>query len=264
MSSKRICAIFLRQFYLFATGKFRILDIFYWPALDIFLWGVITVYLHRVGGAEFNFVSVILGTLIFWYFFTRVQYGIIVSFLEDVWSRNFINLFSSPLLVSEYVVGLMLSSIFKTSLSLIFMIIVALVLFSYNVFQFGLLLVPFMAVLFIFGTALGIVTTAIVLRYGPSSEFLAWSLPALFLPFSGVFYPVSALPPIVQPFAKILPSSYVFEGMRGAVLYGVFDLNGLMVAFFSSLLALTAAYWLILRSYQVVLRKGLFTRFMTE
>ena len=242
----------------------RIIDIFYWPTLDLFLWGVITVYLNKVGGSGFNFVSVILGALIFWYFFTRIQYGIIISFLEDVWTRNFINLFASPLSVSEYVAGLVLSSIFKTIISLSFMAFLAFLLFSYNVFQLGFLILPFAAVLFIFGIALGIVTTAIVLRFGPSSEFLAWSIPAALLPFSAVFYPLSALPRVVQPLAKILPSTYVFEGMRSVVIYGSFDLSRLLISAFLSLITLFAAHWFIVKTYKTVLKRGLFTRFMTD
>lgn len=265
MNSKRILAILIRQLYLIFGGKIvRLIDMFYWPTIDLLLWGLITVYLDRVGRTDFSFASVILGTFIFWYFFTRIQYGFNVSFLEDVWTRNFINLFSSPLTLHEYVVGLVLSAVFKTILSMSFMILLAAVLFSYNIFSFGFMIIPFVFVLSLFGIALGLVTTGVILRFGPSAEFLAWSLPALFLPFTGVFYPISYLPPVIQPFAKILPPSHVFEGMRNIVLNGAFDPSRLIISFLLTLLSFTLAYWFLLRSYRYVLRKGLFTKFMTE
>ena len=260
----RAYAILLRQFYLILHGKMRIMDIFYWPALDLVLWGFIAAYFGRAGGKDAAFTGTIVGALVFWYFFTRIQYGIIISFLEDVWTKNFINLFASPLSVGEYVTGLILASILRTAPAIVFMALLAFSLFSYNIFQFGFFIVPFAAVLFVFGSALGIMTTAIVLRFGPSSEFLAWSIPAFLLPFSGVFYPISALPELVRQFAEVLPSTYVFEGMRMVLFSGAFDWNGFWRALFFSVLVLIVAYLFIVKIYKVVLRRGLFTRFLTD
>lgn len=266
MNFKRIYAIFLRQMYLIFGGKriIRLIDIFYWPTIDLLLWGLLTIYLDKIGKAEFSFVSTILGTFIFWYFFTRIQYGFNVSFLEDVWTRNFINLFSSPLTLGEYVMGLIISAVFKTLLAMGFMVLLALLLFSYSIFSFGFLIIPFAFVLSLFGVVLGLITTGIILRFGPSAEFLAWSLPALLLPFTGVFYPLSSLPSLLQPLAGVLPSSHVFEGMRNIVLYGSFNWSRLIISFFLTVVSFVLAYWFLLRSYRYVLRKGLFTRFMTE
>lgn len=264
MNSRRVYTIFLRQFLLLKRSPWRIFALFYWTTMELVLWGVLTVYLHRVGGAEFSFITFFIGAIIFWNFLVRMQHGISISFLEDVWVRNFMNLFSSPLTVSEYVAGLMLTSIFTTFVSVLFMVILAWLLFAYNIFQFGLLLIPFIGILFMFGWALGVVTTAIILRLGPSSEILAWSIPALLLPLAGVFYPVSTLPDLLQPVAALLPPTHVFEGMRNVVIAGAFDSGRLLVSFFLSLAFFIAAYWFLLRSYRFVLRKGLFTRFMTE
>ena len=32
-----------------------------------------------------------------------------MAFFEDVWSRNFVNIFATPLLISEYLTGLVIS-----------------------------------------------------------------------------------------------------------------------------------------------------------
>src|SRR3989338_5238391 len=262
MNLTRAYAILLRQFYLILHGKMRIMDIFYWPALDLVLWGLIAAYFGRAGGADAAFTSTLVGALIFWYFFTRIQYGIIISFLEDVWTRNFMNLFASPLSVGEYVLGLIFSSVLRTVPAIVFMALLAFLLFSYNIFQFGIFIVPFAAVLFVFGTALGVMTTAIVLRFGPSSEFLAWSIPAFLLPFSGVFYPTSFLPGIVRPWVEVLPSTYVFEGMRTVLFSGTFDGSGFWWALLFSVVVFIAAYAFIVRIYKIVLSKGLFNRFI--
>lgn len=261
---KRIYAIFLRQVFIFKKSASHIVGLFYWSTVDLLLWGFITIYLSRIGTSNFAFVAVILGTIILWNFLTRVQHGISVSFLEDVWTRNFINLFSSPLTLHEYILGLVLTSIATSLISTFLMAGFAWFLFAYNIFQFGFLLLPFIAILFFLGWALGLLSVAIILRLGPSSEILAWSIPALLGPISGVFYPISALPNVIQTVAAFVPISHVFEGMRQVVLTGSFDAGRLFLAGILSLIFFLAAYWLLVRSYRRVLRLGLFTRFMVD
>lgn len=264
MSLNRSWTIFLRQFFLLKRSPYRIFTLFYWPVMELFLWGVLTIYISKVGGERFSFITVLIGAIIFFNFFIRIQHGITISFLEDVWVRNFINLFASPLTIAEYILGLLFTSVFQMTISIGFMIFLAWLLFAYNIFQFGLLLVPFVLILFIFGLALGILVTAIVLRLGPSSEILTWALPAIISPLSGVFYPVNILPEFVQLIARIFPSTYVFDGMRNAVISGTFNIQIFMLALAISFAWLALSYWFLLRVYRVVLEKGLFTRFMTD
>ncbi|TSD03553.1 MAG: hypothetical protein Greene071436_306 [Parcubacteria group bacterium Greene0714_36] len=243
-SLKRIFAIFWRQVLLLKGNPFRPLNLFYFSALELFLWGVLTLYLDRVSGSGFHFVSLVLGAVIMSSFMSRVVFGVSASFLEDVWTRNFINLFSSPLSLHEYILGFVAVSIVESSLSVGFMALLAWMLIAYNIFSFGLMLIPFAAILFIFGLAVGIVATAVVLRFGPSAEMVVWSIPPLLAPFSAVFYPLSALPSVV--------------------LTGSFETKELIIGFVLALCYCAIAYFLLHRSYQSVLRRGLFARFATE
>jgi len=52
-----------------------------------------------------------LGAVLLWDFFIRVMQGVTMAFFEDVWSRNFLNIFATPLSISEYIAGLVLSAI---------------------------------------------------------------------------------------------------------------------------------------------------------
>jgi len=87
------------------------------------------------------------------------------------------------------------------------------------------------------GWAIGIATTAVILRFGMGAEVLAWGLALIFQPISAVFYPVSTLPPSLQTLALFTPSAHVFEGMRQILSSGAFPWRSLMWAF-----ALNAAY----------------------
>src|SRR3954468_9200073 len=110
MSRQRIAAIVLRQFYLLRGSLARVLPLFAWVAVDMVLWGFITRYLNTVSSPGMNFVPVLLGAVLLWDFFTRVMQGVTMAFFEHVWSRNFLNIFSTPLSISEYLSGLILCS----------------------------------------------------------------------------------------------------------------------------------------------------------
>jgi len=214
ISSRRIAALLLRQFYLLRGSPARIVPLFSWVAIDIVLWGFITRYLNSVSQARFNFVPAMLGAVLLWDFMTRVMQGITTAFLEDVWSRNFLNLFASPLSVSEYLSGLVLSSIATSMVGLAVMVALATLAFGLSFFVYGAMLAAFLLVLFLFGIALGIFGSALVLRFGPAAEWFIWPIPAFISPLACVFYPLAVLPHWMQWLARLIPPSYVFEGMR--------------------------------------------------
>ena len=133
-----------------------------------------------------------------------------------------------------------------------------------NIFAVGILLIPSIAILFIFGVAIGIATTALVFKLGPPGEWFAWSIPFLFTPISAVFYPVSALPAWLQPVAAISPPAYVFEGMRGVLLNGTLDWTQVMLGIAVALVYLVIASLFLWRVYRSVLRTGSLARFSAE
>jgi len=102
VKGRPIAAIVLRQIYLLRGSPVRVFPMVTWVAIDIVLWGFITRYLNSVAGSGVNFVPTLLGGVLLWDFCTRIMQGVSTAFLEDVWSRNFLNLFASPLSISEY------------------------------------------------------------------------------------------------------------------------------------------------------------------
>ena len=264
MYPPRIAAIVLRQFYLVRGSLSRLLPMFAWVGVDIVLWGFITKYLNAVTSPGFNFVPTLLGAVLLWDFFARVMQGVTMAFFEDVWSRNFLNFFATPLSTTAYVSGLVLSSIATSSIGLVVMVVLSTGVFGLSFFTYGVMLVPFFLVLFLFGIAFGIVGISLVLRFGPASEWFVWPIPALLSPFAGVFYPIATLPRWMQYISHLLPPSYVFEGMRQVVL-GRTASPGLV--FFGACLAavyIVLASWLFARTYRYAVRTGLIARYSAE
>lgn len=98
MRINRIAGILLRQYYLLRGSPARILPLFAWVAIDIVLWGFISKYLNSFASAGFSFVPTLLGAVLLWDFMVRVMQGVTLAFLEDVWTRNFLNIFRDPAL----------------------------------------------------------------------------------------------------------------------------------------------------------------------
>jgi ABC-2 type transport system permease protein len=264
MNINRIVAIVLRQYYLMRGTPARVLPLFAWVAVDILLWGFITKYLGAITSPGHHFVPTLLGAVLLWDFFTRVMHGMTTAFFEDVWSRNFLNVFASPILLSEYLGGLVFTSVVTSIVGLAVMLILASTVFGLSLLAYGVMIVPFLLVLFLFGIALGIFAIAMVLRLGPASEWLVWPIPALLSPLAGVFYPLSTLPRWMQLLGRLLPASYVFEGMRSVVSNGVCSPAALLGGGALCVGYVLLAYGFFVFIFRHVVRTGMIARYGAE
>jgi ABC-2 type transport system permease protein len=264
MSLHRIGAIVLRYFYLVRGSLSRVFPLFAWVCVDMVLWGFITRYLNTLAPPGFNFVPVLLGAVLFWDFFGRVMQGVTMTFFEDMWSRNFLNLFATPLSISEYLAGLVLAGVATSSVSLAVMVALTTAAFGLPFFSYGVLIAPFLLILFLFGIALGIFASAVVLRLGPASEWFVWPIPGLLSPFAGVFYPISTLPAWMQPFSHLLPPSCVFEALRALVSGRPVPGTSLLWGVSLAALYVVLACWFFRRVYRGAVRNGLLARYSAE
>lgn len=264
MNARRVLALLRRQFDLMRSSPARVLPLFAWVAVDMVLWGFIARYVESIARATHPVLPGLLGAVLLWDFFARVMQGVTTTFFEDVWSRNFLNLFGSPLSSTEYAAGLVAASIATSSIGLLVMLVLATALFGLSFAAVGVLMVPFLLLLFGFGVALGLAGCALVLRYGPAAEWLIWPIPALLSPFVGVFYPLSTLPPWMQAVGWCLPPSHVFEGLRTLLAGGTFAAGELAVAMVLTGLHLLLAGWLLRRVFNYARRTGLLARYSAE
>jgi len=267
MSLSRVYAIFIRQLFLYKGNPTRLVSIFLWLIIDVVLWGFISKYLGSLGQDTFSFVTVIMGAIILWEFTSRIQQGIMMAFLEDIWTQNFINFFASPLKIREYLSGLVLTSICSGLAGFLVMIAIAGPVFGYNAFKTGLLLLPFMLILLVFGIAMGIFVSAVIFRLGPSAEWLGWPIPMVLSLFVGVFYPISTLPAGLRVVSAIIPPSYVFESIRGILTTGISPANlvsNLLVGTLLAAIYLLITCFFFVRMYRKNLVSGNIARFNAE
>ena len=218
MNIKRMYALSIRHLYLIKGSFPRILDLIYWPTIQIILWGFISKFFTMYSEYYTNTVGVILSCAILYDFLFRSSISFNMLFLEEIWSRNFTNLFVAPLKISEIITALTFTALVRTLIGIVPAILLMSPLFGVSLFNMGPALFLLFFSLYLFGTTLGILVTSGLLRFGPAFENTAWSSLFLLAPLGCVYYPMSILPDFLQYVAKALPLVYVFEEARSILI----------------------------------------------
>lgn len=256
MKAHRIQGVLLRYIYNFRRSYDTVTDAFYWPALDLLLWGLTSTYLQNNIASGINIVLLLVSGIVFWIIFWRAQYEVTVGFLFELWNKNLVNLFVTPLRFSEMVTAWIIMGILKSTASFSFAALLAFLLYKANVFTYGISMLPFLFILLLSGWWVGFLVTALLMRYGERMQTFAWSIPWLFAPFSAIYYPVSILPKWAQYICKALPMSYVFEGMREVVKTGTLDWNKIGIAMALNLFYLCLAIFFLWKGFKRTLNVG--------
>ena len=256
-SPRRIWAMVMRHVYVLRTSWPRIFELAYWPTLQMILWGFISQFLITNSSWVAQAFGVLIAAVILWDVLFRGQLGVSVSFLEEVWSRNLASLFVSPLRPYEMVISLMLMSLIRTLIGVVPAAFLAILLYRYSIFDLGLPLLAFFTNLLVMGWATGLMISALIMRFGLGAESLAWIAIFALAPVSGIYYPVSVLPQWLQHVSAVLPSSYVFEGMRGVMFDHVFRWDLFLASAGLNIVYLAAGAAIFLITFQAARRKGL-------
>ncbi len=231
MNFRVILGLVQRYSLLFLRNPVRGFELVFWPAMELLVWGFLTMFIQKQTTGDFAlFIRFLIGATIFWDVLFRAQMGVALSFLEDMWTRNLLNLFAAPIRLREYLAATACMGLLRVAVVVVVMSLMALGLYAFNLFELEWSLVPFFALLMVFGFSLGMISISLILRWGQAAESLAWAVPFMIQPFSAVFYSVDTLPKVMQHVAWCLPSTYVFEGMREVVKTGAMDWNSLWIA----------------------------------
>lgn len=236
-SPSRVWAMLLRYLYILRSSWPRTLELLYWPTLQMLIWGFMSQFLARNTSYVAQAFGVLLAAVMLWDLLFRSQLGLSISFLEEMWSRNLGQLFVTPLRPYEWVLSLLAMSVIRVTIGIVPAMLLAIPLYHYSIFDMGLALVAFVAVLMAMGWALGLAICGGILRHGMGAESLAWTVIFAIAPLSCVYYPLTTLPAWLRPIAWALPSTHVFEGMRAVLFEHVFRTD-----YFLSAVALDLVY----------------------
>jgi ABC-2 type transport system permease protein len=236
MSWNKIFALCLRHVYLIKGSFPRIIDLIYWPTIQIFLWGFISKFFTLSSTYYENTVGIILSAAILYDFLFRSSISYNMMFLEEIWSRNFTNLFIAPIKLCEIITALTFTAIFRTLIGLVPAALIAIPLFDVSIFKIGPSLLFLLIALYVFGVTLGLLVTSGLIRYGPSFENIAWASLFFLAPLGCIYYPLEILPEWLQIIAKLLPLVHIFEEMRNILIYDIVTYSQILKATLISVL----------------------------
>ena len=234
MNWNKIFGLSLRHIYLIKGSFPRILDLIYWPSIQIFLWGFISKFFTLNSTYYNDTVGIILTAAILYDFLFRSSISYNMMFLEEIWSRNFTNLFIAPIKLKEIICALTLTAIIRTLIGMVPAVLIAIPLFGVSIFKLGIPLLLLLVSLYIFGVTLGLLVTSGLIRFGPSFENIAWASLFFLAPLGCIYYPIEILPQWLQMIAKFLPLVHIFEEMRNILINNLINYNQLFIAFFIS------------------------------
>ncbi len=256
MNINRIYGLFLRHMFLIIGSVPRIIDLVYWPSIQIILWGFISKFFTLNSDYYSNTVGVILTAAILYDFLFRSSISYNIMFLEEIWSRNFTNLFITPIKKSEIIASLTLTAIIRTLIGLVPVSIFAIPLFGVSIYDLGLVLLVLLINLHIFGITLGVLVSSGLIRFGPAFENIAWATLFLLAPLGCIYYPIDILPNWLQLIAKSLPLVYIFEEVRNILINQTFIIINIFKASLITLLYFATSIVIFYIAFEQSRKKG--------
>ena len=247
----------LRHVYLYRGSWPRLAELAYWPLMQMLLWGFMSQFLVTNSSFIARAAGVLIAGVLLWDVMFRSNIGVAVCFLEEMWSRNLGQLFASPLRPWEWIASMCVVSLIRVLIGVAPAALLAIPLYHYSIFDLGLPLVAFFANLMIFGAAVGVAISGIVLRYGMGAESLAWIAIFIVAPITGIYYPIATLPDWLLPAAYALPSTYVFEGMRAVMIEGIVRFDYLVYALALNVAYMLAGIAIFLHIFRIARMRGL-------
>ena len=220
MNWYRIFALVQRNIMISYRGIDPLIDIFYWPLYDIVLWGFTATWFAFSSGQPISLIW--LTGLVLWQACLRASFDVSINLLTELWSRNVVNLFATPLEIKEWIVGAMVLGFLDALICIVYGSIVVALLYGVNIFAVGSIFVPALLLLILAGWAIGFFVAGFLIKAGQKVQKLAWVLGWFFVPFSALFYPLNSLPRWAVIVAKLFPMSYIYEGLRMYIAQGIY------------------------------------------
>jgi ABC-2 type transport system permease protein len=257
----RVRTVVRRHGYVLFRSPHRWFDIAFWPVFDVILFGSLGAFVAQQNDASQAATPYLLAGIMLFHVLFQSQIAVATGFMEETWTRNILNVMTTPLREIEYVLGLALMGLLKLAAAMVTVSIAALVFYRFGLGEIGWGLVPVIGVLLLCGWCTAMLVIGLLLRYGQSAEILAWATTFVLLALSGVFNPVESLPGAIQPIAKVLPTTYAFRAARDLLDGGPIPWHDLLLAAIGAFVLAGLAMLYVVRMLRVFRDRGYVTRY---
>ncbi|MCX5922687.1 MAG: ABC transporter permease [Candidatus Dependentiae bacterium] len=214
----RAWTVVLRYLYSHRNGMSSLFDYFYWPLIDMLIFGFVGTSLSTQQNS--TVVINLIAGLILWQVSFRTHLEVSRNLLQEIWDENLVNFFATPLTIAEWIVGLMMTGLLGTLITVPYGALLMKLIFNLNLFSIGISLLPLILLLVVSGWVLGFIASGFLIYWGQRIETIVWAIGWLPAPFCSVYYSVDILPHWMQIVSKCLPMTHAFEGMRYALTMG--------------------------------------------
>jgi ABC-2 type transport system permease protein len=261
VSWRRIRAIVVRHAFVLWRSPHRWFDVVVWPVVDTVLFGSLGVLVAREADAQTTAAAALLAGITLFHVVYQSEISVAVGFLEEIWSRQLLNLMVTPLREIEYVAGVALFGLVKLAIGMAVVCLTAWAAYAFAITDVGWGLLPIAGLLLLIGWTISLFVIGLVLRFGPGAEVLAWGIMFVVMPLSGIFYPVDALPGALQPVARVLPTTQLFDAARRLIDGEATPWGQIAVGALGTLITAAIGLWFLLRMLSVFRQRGYITRF---
>jgi ABC-2 type transport system permease protein len=261
LSRRRVATVVRRHIIVLWRSPQRWFDIAIWPLFDVILWGSLGAFVAQQDETSRATTPYLLAGIMLFHVLFQSQIAVATGFMEETWSRNLLNLMTTPLTEGEYAAGLALYAGLKTILAMAAVSLTAFAFFGFGLGEVGWALVPVVGVLLLVGWAVALFNIGLMLRFGQSAEIFTWGTNFLLLAVSGVFNPVSALPAVAQPLARVLPTTHAFGAARAVLDGKPVPWADVGWGYLGAAVMIALGYWFIAWMLATFRDKGYVTRF---
>lgn len=217
MKLYRIISLIIKNIQLTFRGLDPAVDFFYWPVYDILIWGFASKAVVSMGAPEPMTIALV-SSLVAWQAVYRGNLDVSFNLLQEMWSRNIVNLFSSPASIYEWAASVLCVALLNATIAIVFGACAVWMLYRIFAFSVALIYIPIFLLLLLSGVSIGFLTASVLIIWGQKAQKLVWVMGWFFAPFSGVFYPLDVLPVWGKAIASVIPMSYLFTALRQTII----------------------------------------------
>ncbi|MEZ5372496.1 MAG: ABC transporter permease [Microthrixaceae bacterium] len=257
VSGRRIRAIVRRQALAQLRDPGYVFLLLALPVIDVVLFTTIgSAYGDDPAAEQILFNGILLFHLIW-----QLALAGSLGFLEEVWSRNVLNLLTTPLREVEYAVALFIIGLARSVIAASLIGVFGVAMYSVDPSSAGLVLIPAAIALLLIGWAVSMLVIGLTLQIGESAEVFSWATLMLLLPISGVFYPVDALPGALQGIANLVPITRAFRAIQTELGGGGPVAGDLWFAGIGAVAVVVLAWLFVLRQLRRFRQEGWVSKF---
>jgi ABC-2 type transport system permease protein len=253
----RVYAV-ISRYLLVAFRDFRtVSQDFFWPLVDITLWGFAALYACKTSGNPSVYLYSTVACVTLWQLFLRANFEVSISMLDEIVAKNLVSFFASPLRLIEWIVATSILAGIRMITTMIIAVIIIKLLFSWMFLSVGIVLLPFIINVFLFGLTVGYFTAALLMLFGKKIDALAWMMGWVFAPFSSIYYPAETLPDWMNSVANCLPLKYTADALKQAIIEESINWNFLLKSFELNLIYLAMTIFIFLICFEQSRKRGL-------